>query len=70
MNTVTCTCILRTLARTIDFNIVAMLTYDVSLGHFGKTMLYTGSTCVAYSYLLYTRVTVEWEIIVWLNDFF
>ena len=38
----------------VYFNIVTMLTCDVLLRHFGKTMLYTGSICVAYSYLLYT----------------
>ena len=54
MNTVTRTCTLRTLCIRSNFNLVTMPTCDVLLRHFGKTMLYTESIRVAYSYLLYT----------------
>ena len=37
-----------------NINTVTMLTCDVSLRHFCKTMLYTVNIRVAYAYLLYT----------------
>ena len=42
-----------------NINIVSMPTCDILLYHFSKTMLYTESIRVAYSYLLYTLGTTE-----------